>query len=141
LSEFPTNPAAERSVLGALIESPDLLSALLSEGITERDFSVEDYRRIWRVLLELDAKQLPIDSISVVEKLSGSQNDYCLVAELISGAVAHPSHVLHHARIVRQKSRLRSLVTFSDWVMREAGGIGADPDLILKAAIETVAAL
>jgi replicative DNA helicase len=133
---LPVNQAAERSVLGACVESAEMLTAALAEGISADDFSVSDHQRVFRALLEMRDKRIPIDCISVSEQLGNDQRDFALLGDLTCGAIIHPSHVAHHARIVRNKSRLRSLLRLSDWMAREAGAPCADPDEIAKLACE-----
>jgi hypothetical protein len=132
---IPVNVAAEKSVLGACVECVDILRYAIAEGLTPEDFT-GDHPRVFRSLLEMREKRIPIDSLSLAEYLGNTQNDYVLVSDLICGAIIHPSHVIHDARIVRQKSRLRSLLTPSDWIAREAGSPCADPDEIIKRACE-----
>lgn len=135
-SSLPVNESAERSVLGSCIECSNLLSAALAEGLSADDFSVSNYQRVFRALLEMRDKKIPVDCISVAEHLGNGQNDFALVGDLVSGAVVHHSHVAHHCRIIRQKSRLRSLLRLSDWMTREAASPCADPDEIIKRACE-----
>ncbi len=138
--DLPVNVAAEKSVLGACVECADMLTSAIAEGITPDDFT-GDHPRVFRSLLEMRDKGIPIDSVSVAEYLGNTQNDYVIVADLICGAVIHPSHVAHHARIVRQKSRLRSCLRLSHRIAQAAVEPGADPDQIVKLVGEMGAAL
>jgi replicative DNA helicase len=140
-SDFPVNESAEKSVLGSCIECPDLLTAALAEGLSAEDFSVSAYRRLFGALLQMQDKDIPIDCISISEYLGNHPDDFALVVDLICGAMVHPSHVAHHARIVRRKSRLRSCLRFSDRIAQAAVEPGADPDQIVKLVGETGAAL
>lgn len=131
-----TNVPAERAALGAFIESPRILNSAVAEGLTADDFSVQDYQRVFRKLLEMEDKRFPVDSISLAEFLGNSQNDYVLVGDLVSGTVVTHDHILHHVRIVRQKSRLRSLLRLSDWIAQAVVEPCADPEQIAKLACE-----
>lgn len=131
----PANQAAERSVLGACIESESLLTSALAEGLSADDFT-GDYPRVFRALLEMRAKGLPVDFISLPEYLGNGQREFALIGDLVSGAVVHYSHVMHHVQIVRQKSRLRSLLRLSDWIAQAAVEPCADPEQIAKLASE-----
>jgi len=132
---IPVNESAERAVLGSCIESASLLTSALAEGLSADDFT-GDRPRIFRALLEMRSKHIPVDFISLAEYLGNRQDDYALIGDLICGAIVHPSHVSHHARIVRRKALLRSLLRLSDWIARAAVEVGADPEQIARLACE-----
>jgi replicative DNA helicase len=129
---FPelSNLPAERAALGAFIEESSILTAAIDDGLTPDDFSLSDHQRMFRALVELRDKRFPVDYISLAEHLGNSQYDFALLGELISGVVIQHSHIAHHVRVIRQKSRLRALLRLSDWIAQAAVEVGADPEEI-----------
>jgi replicative DNA helicase len=132
----PVNLAAERSVLGSCVESHALLDSAVVEDLTPDDFSVSDHRRIFAAILEMHSKKVPVDFISLAEYLGNGQREFALIADLVSGAVVHHSHVRHHVRIVREKSKLRALLRLADWIEQAAIEPCADPEQIAKLVCE-----
>ena len=132
---LPANQAAERSVLGACIESESLLTSALAEGLTADDFT-GDYPRVFLAMMEMRSKRLPVDFISLPDYLGNGQREFALIGDVVSGAVVHESHVMHHVQIVRQKSRLRSLLRLSDWIAQAAVEPCADPEQIARLVCE-----
>jgi replicative DNA helicase len=133
---MPTNLPAERTVLGALIEQDGLLSLAISEGLTVDDFSISDHRRIFGAILDLREKNCPIDYIAVAEQLGNSPSDFALLGDLISGVVVERSHIRHHVGIVKKKAQLRTLMKVADWISQSATEVTANPDALVKVAIE-----
>src|SRR5215471_12917171 len=103
---IPVSLAAERAVLGALVEDDGLLPEVLEAGLSANDFLLSDHQRIFRAMLALRNRNCPVDYITVINELGNRPEDYVLVASLIHGVVLHDEHTLHHVDIVRKKSRL-----------------------------------
>jgi replicative DNA helicase len=102
-------------VLGALMLRPSVLEAVAAV-IDESDFYRRDHRTIWRAIVELDAKGQPFDAVTLGEWFeSQGRHELDLVggtSYVIDLANTTPSaaNVLHYARIVREKSILRSVI-------------------------------
>jgi replicative DNA helicase len=126
--ELPVNLPVERAVLGALIESEQILSDALKAGLRENDFSISDHQRIFAAIVALREKYVPVDQLSVAEQLGNGQWDVALIGDLINGAVIVRSHVAHHVQIVRKKSDLRQLAKMGDWLTTAACRTGAEPN-------------
>jgi len=137
----PRNLAAERVVLGALIEDSRLLPEALAAGLNANDLFLRDHRRIFAGMLELSSQRLPIDYVTVAEQLGNSQADLVLLASLIEGVVIHRDHLRHHVEIVRKKSRLRQLQKLGDWLFQSANETPADPTALARLALEKLEGL
>jgi replicative DNA helicase len=135
-SNLPVNLAAEREVLGALIEEPALLSEAIAMGLSSDDLSLADHRRIFSAMVALREQGHPIDYITLAEHLGNRSADFALMSDLISGVVVSRGHVLHHVGIVRKKAGLRNLIKLSEWMALAAGEDGADPKALIKGALE-----
>ena len=123
----PANVAAERCVLGAVIEDESLWRKLTDSGLRSQHFYLSDHRRVFGAIDRLKGRSMPVDYISVAEELGNLGGDYVLIASLVHGVVVQENHVLHHAAIIRKKSRLRSLLKIGEWIQKAVTEI-AEPD-------------
>lgn len=71
-----------------------------------------------------------MDLISVADQLGNRDGDYVLLSAVVYGVVIHQDHVMHHARIVLRKSRLRALLKLADWISSQVNET-ADPDSVI----------
>jgi replicative DNA helicase len=133
---IPANINAERTTLGGFLEDPSILDAAICEGLQASDFLLSDHRRVFEAMLCLRDKGVPVDIITTAEELGNAGADFALLSDLISGIVIHRDHILYHARLVRQKSRLRAQVELFEWLSQQALEAGADPDEIARLALE-----
>jgi replicative DNA helicase len=133
----PTNLAAERAVLGALIENNAILPEALRNGLLAKHFALSDHRRLFEAILALHMRKLPIDYILVAEELGNRAEDYALVARLIEGVVVESDHVLHHVAIIKRKARLRALLRLGEW-LTEIVNDTSDPDALIQEATQRI---
>jgi replicative DNA helicase len=136
-----SNLACERVVLGGCLESDDIQDAVFSADLLPSDFSLTDFQRVFQAIQDLREKNLPADIVSVCEILGNHHSDYCLCSDLITGVVLDARHILHHCEIVRAKARLRRIRETAEWMGCEVGQPGTDPDSLLRAALDRLAAL
>jgi len=104
------NLAAERSVLGAMIDDEVLIPEVLRTGLQTADFSLSDHRKTFDSIVSLFQQKSPVDYISVAEDLGNHRDSYVLVASLIEGVLLEKTHILNHVAIIRRKSRLRAAI-------------------------------
>jgi len=112
----PQSLEAEQSVLGAvLLENNSLLKCL--DIINEGDFYREAHRRVFSAMLDLFDKGEAIDLVTVGENLQRTGG-----LDIVGGAsylaslasqVPTAANVIYHAKIVREKALLRSLLRSS----------------------------
>jgi replicative DNA helicase len=137
---IPINLAAERSVLGALIEDGSLLEDVIAAGLRVEDFALSDHRRVYAAMLDLWQQKKPVDYVLVADHLGNDQEHYVLVGSLIQGVIVDPDHVLHHVEIVRRKSQLRSLLRIAEWITNVVND-QADPNALIGEAIAKLEAV
>jgi replicative DNA helicase len=109
----PQNLEAEESVLGAVLLSPRVLVSV-AELIGPGDFYRSSHGELFRALLEMDASDIPIDSISTVDWMdehgtleeAGGKDRIHELASLVPAT----ANVAHYAKIVREMSGLRGLI-------------------------------
>lgn len=110
----PQNIEAEQSTLGSMLLDKDAIATAF-EMLLPEDFYKEAHRLIYEAILSLYDKGQPVDVVTVTEQLR-RQN----ALEKVGGAsyittlvnfVPTAANVGYYARIVKDKSILRSLVT------------------------------
>lgn len=114
---LPQNIDAEQSVLGALFLDRDVLYKV-SRFLRPDDFYLEGHRLIYKAFLELDEAGVPPDLLTVTEKLRQQGNlekvgGASYVASL-AGLVPTVANAEYHARIVEEKSLLRSIISVAN---------------------------
>lgn len=134
--KLPENLDAERNVLGAILidsSTPNATMKLVREcGIVPDDFHLEQNRRVFRNMLFLDDANQPIESVSIVENLSQNREldaagGAAYVASLMDG-MPRLSNVAYYAKIVKEKSRLRQIVTLTARIQNDAISGYTSPD-------------
>jgi replicative DNA helicase len=119
----PQNLEAETSVLGAMLFSPDGVSRAI-ELLQAPFFYSEPHRAIFNAILRLFDKNQAIDLITVTEELRKSKQ-----LDMVGGAsylthltasVPTAANIEYHARIVKEKSLLRSLIQVATRIIQES---------------------
>jgi len=135
---LPHSLEAEQSVLGGLMQDATHFDAV-AEVASEQDFYKAGHRKIFRAMCTLVEKDLPIDVITLSERLA--LNDELEAAGgleyLTDLATEVPSsaNVVAYARIVRERSTLRQLISAATEISRASynpAGLGSD-DLLQMA--------
>ncbi|HVA76872.1 MAG TPA: replicative DNA helicase [Candidatus Binataceae bacterium] len=133
----PQNLEAEQSVLGAILLDNEAINFAL-ETITAEDFYRESHREIFRAMADLSDRSQPVDAITLsdalrtrgkLEMIGGA----AYIAELAS-IVPTAANVAHYARIVREKSVLRSLASIATEIASGAYEAPANVEEFLDAA-------
>jgi len=125
----PQHIESEKAVLGSLLLRKDSLSEI-EDVINGDSFYVAKHKMIFEAMLDLAAKNEPIDMLSLSTKLSEKKildvvggNQY--LAELVN-TVPSSTNVKHYAEIVQKKYVLRSLIEAADYVSEIAFEEGED---------------
>jgi replicative DNA helicase len=112
----PQNVQAEQSVLGAVLLENEALAAVI-EHLIPNDFYKDAHKKIFIAMLDLYEKNEPIDLITLTDQLVkkeqleaiGGATYLSTVANLIPTA----ANARYHAKIIKEKSILRNLITTS----------------------------
>jgi replicative DNA helicase len=109
----PQNLEAESSVLGGILLENDAVNLVL-EMLRPEDFYRESHRKIFRAMVELSDRSEPVDLITLSEFLKGrgeldAAGGTAYLASL-ADFVPTAANISYYARIVREKSILRSLI-------------------------------
>ena len=134
---LPHNLEAERSILGAVLLDNHALNAAV-EKLRSEDFFLPQHRQIFDRMVQLAEKQQAIDTITLMEDLTRrgeleSAGGIAYLSQLADG-LPRVTNVEHYARIVKEKSILRSLIFSTAAIQEQALAAGDDADVILDRA-------
>lgn len=115
----PQNLDAEKALLGSIMLRPDGIIEVL-DGITESVFYSSRHRLIWRTMLELFGKSIPIDLLSLSSRLKEkeeleSAGGATYLAEL-TASVPSSANLKHYADIIIKKHLMRNLIEASEYL-------------------------
>jgi replicative DNA helicase len=141
---LPHNLEAERSVLGAILIHNDAFNQA-AEVLNPRDFYRDAHRRIFEKMVQLSERNNAIDFVTLKEELSRSGEldevgGPAYVASLVDG-LPHATNVEYYARIVREKSTLRNLISSANKILATAYEAELEPNLILDEAEQSIFAI
>ena len=131
---LPHNLDAEKSVLGAILIHNDAFNDA-AEVIDARDFFRDAHRRIFDRMVALSERGDAIDFVTLKEELSrrGELDEVggpAYIASLADG-VPRSANVEYYAKIVKEKSTLRSLIHSANKILADAYEAEDEPDLLL----------
>ena len=141
----PHSAEAERGVLGSILldaetgEDTRVLDLCLTHGIEPESFFDPRHRIIFETLLEMSRETLPVDGVTLIERLRArgrleSVGGLPVVEALISGTPTS-AHAEYYIDIVRQKHVLRKLISTAQETERKCyDGDGRNADVILGEA-------
>lgn len=134
---LPHNLEAEKSVLGAILIRNEAFNHA-AELIDSRDFFRDAHRRIFEKMIALSERGDAIDLVTLNEELAraGELEEVggpAYITSLADG-VPRSANVEHYARIVKEKSTLRTLIHSANRILTSAYEAEQDADLILDDA-------
>src|SRR5918999_944004 len=141
---LPHSLDAEKSVLGAILIHNDSFNHA-AELIDAHDFFRDAHRRIFNRMVALSERGDAIDFITLKEELSraGELDEVggpAYIAALGDG-VPRSANVEYYARIVKEKSTLRSLIHSANKILTEAYEAEQEPDVLLDEAERAIFAI
>jgi replicative DNA helicase len=141
---LPHNLEAERAVLGAVLLDAEAIHRAV-EYIRETDFFRDAHRRIFAKMIELGERRQAIDFITVKDELARSGDldpvgGPAYIASLVDG-LPRGVNVADYARIVKEKSSLRSLIQSANRVLTSAYQAEEDAGAIIDEAEREIFAI
>lgn len=127
----PQNIEAEQSVIGAIILDNEALPKAV-EILSPDDFYRESHRRLYRAILDLFERTEPVDIITLTDYLRKS-NELEAVGGLsylssLANSIPTSANIRYHAKIVREKALLRSLIRTSTHITTKVYEDNLDAD-------------
>ena len=131
-------------MLGAILIHNDAFNSA-AEVIDSRDFFRDAHRRIFDRMIALSERGDAIDFVTLKEELSraGELDEVggpAYIASLADG-VPRSANVEYYAKIVKEKSTLRSLIHSANKILAEAYEGEEEPDLLLDEAERAIFAI
>ena len=141
---LPHNLEAEKSVLGAILIQNEAFNHA-AELLDSRDFFRDAHRRIFEKMIALSERNDAIDFVTLKEELSrtGDLEEVggpAYIASLADG-VPRSANVEYYAKIVKEKSTLRSLIHSANKILTDAYEAEDEPDLLLDEAERAIFAI
>jgi replicative DNA helicase len=141
---LPSSPEAERAILGGIILDNALVSQAI-ELLKAEDFYTPSHRRIFQAMIALFERGSEINPILIGEELrrEGLLEQAGGVAEVanLTYGLPHFTNLAHYAKVVRDKSLLRSLVKVANKITSEALEEEDQAEFILDHAEQMIFAL
>jgi replicative DNA helicase len=111
--ELPHSLEAERALLGSIIADNKRLFDALEEKLIPEDFYNPQHQFIYKAILDVHRRNLPVDYIQVVDALKtsgelervGGQSEVVMLVD----EFCNPRLADSYARTVREKSTLRKM--------------------------------
>jgi replicative DNA helicase len=144
LRTLPHNLEAEKSVLGAILIHNAAFNHA-AELIDAHDFFRDAHRRIFDRMIALSERGDAIDFVTLKEELSraGELDEVggpAYIASLADG-VPLSANIVYYAKIVKEKSTLRSLIHSANKILTDAYEAEDEPDLLLDEAERAIFAI
>jgi replicative DNA helicase len=138
---LPHNLEAERSVLGAILIQNDAFNSA-AQVVDARDFYRDAHRKIWDKMVALSERNEPIDYVTLKEELSRAGElehvgGPAYITSLADG-VPRSTNVEQYARIIKEKSVLRSLIFSANRIISSAYEAEEDADTLLDGAEKAI---
>ncbi len=115
LRKSPHSFGAEQGVLGAILLDPNrVVDLCIAAELTPESFYFDSHRRLFAELTAMHHAQQPIDLLTVVERLRGTNRLDALggvsFLESLVDATPTASHAEYYIDVVRQKHLIRSVI-------------------------------
>ncbi len=134
---LPHNVDAERSVLGAILVD-NATTTVAVPILKKEDFYLESHRRIYDHMLVLMEANRAIDLVTLAEELARkgeleSVGGAAYLSSLTDG-MPHTTNIEYYAKIVKEKSLLRKMISVSNGIIHQCLEGGEDADQVLDQA-------
>lgn len=125
MNNTPCSIEAEESLLGAMLQNSQAISAAISK-IVSKDFYSERNRLIYECILEMHNRGIAVNAETTLRYLKENglfdkiiQNDEVYLTKIIDGSPFH-QNAKYYAEIIAEKSLLRDLITATQDIQNSA---------------------
>ena len=142
---LPCNLQAEREVLGAMLIREGEAISDLESYLSAEEFYSPEHETLYKAMLEVYAQHHIVDLVLLIEHLRRTDNlkkagGYELVIEL-GRVVPTNAHIMKHAKIIKDKAKLRRLIIIGEEIADEAYADREDAEMIVDRAEQKIFAL
>jgi len=133
----PHSIEAEKSVLGASLLSKDALFDVV-EVVRAEDFYDNNHKEIFKAIVDLNRKNVPVDALTVSEELKKRNSlnmvgGRAYIASLSSGTPT-TANAQEYAKIVAEKASIRRLISTADDIVTKGYEENMDANQIMDYA-------
>ncbi|NCB42021.1 MAG: replicative DNA helicase [Clostridia bacterium] len=137
----PHNDEAERSVLGAVLLEKEIFFEV-SEIVGADDFYSSAHKEIYNSMIDLYQRDEPIDAVTVSDSLKKRKSLEAVGGRsyiaMLSNAVPTTANASQYAKIVREKSMLRSLISAASDIVEKGYSENLDSEKVLDHAEQRI---
>ena len=141
IKQMPVSIEAEQALLGSIIINPESFDKI-GGVITVDDFYLEEHKHIYAALLKMYSQSKMIDTVTLVNALveEGDRDESGGIQyiSLIANSVPSVANVKDYARIVKDKSTLRRLISACDEISTDAYEEGTPVRSIVDSAEQKI---
>ncbi len=114
MPQLPNSIEAEQSLLGTLIIYPDKINTAYEENLLPEEFFMDAHKKIYRVLLTMSERKIPIDIANVITALNdvgqlGPVGGAEYIAQL-TDMVFSEENAEFYIKTIQEKATLRKLI-------------------------------
>lgn len=140
----PQNIEAEQAVLGAMLIKKEAI-AEVQEILQPDDFYREAHRIVYEAMVQLQNNDEAVDLVTLTEQLRKSEQldkigGLAFITQL-ANAVPTAANVVYHAKIVKEKAELRSLINAATAIASAAYEDNTDVENIMDDAEKKILAV
>lgn len=141
---LPFSLEAEQSVLGSILIDPECFDTL-PEIVRPDDFYLDEHRQIYNAMQTLFLSSKAIDPVTLIDTLVRqgvyNEDESARYIKLIAEIVPTAANVKEYARIVRDNSKLRMLISECDEITNNAFAAHDDASTIIGDAEQRIFSL
>jgi replicative DNA helicase len=137
----PQNIEAEQSILGGILIENDALNTVV-EFVEDGDFYREAHQKIFNAMIALSEKSEPLDLITLTNELKKKKEleeigGASYLASLVE-SVPTAANIAYYAKIVKEKSILRKLISTATEIVTQSYQEGKDLEDFLDDAEQAI---
>lgn len=137
----PQNIEAEQSILGGILIENDALNSVL-EILEDTDFYREAHQKIFHGMITLSEKNEPLDLVTLTNELKKRKEleevgGASYLASLVD-SVPTAANIIYYAKIVKEKSILRKLISTATEIVTQSYQDGKDLEDFLDEAEQAI---
>lgn len=141
IKQMPVSVEAEQALLGSIIIKPEAFDQI-GGMIKVEDFYLEEHKHIYSAFVSMYTQSKIIDAVTLVNALveqgdrdeSGGIQYITLLAESVPAV----SNIKDYARIVKEKSTLRRLISVCDEISKDAYDESSEVRMIVDSAEQRI---
>ena len=137
----PQNIEAEQSILGGILIENDAINTVV-EFLDETDFYREAHQKVFQCMILLSERHEPLDLITVTNELKKRKDldeigGASYLASLVD-SVPTAANIAFYAKIVKEKSTLRKLISTATEIVTQSYQEGKDLDDFIDEAEQAI---